>query len=117
MHLTRMLHSYLHGAQMTLAEQLRAKLAFTGVSPNLSDLANWGRSLENARLAPIHLALIDVVTALEDGGINSAHEMIALMAEGEGSDASVYQTMAKAVLAKIRPALSALQLACAGEGE
>lgn len=77
----------------------------------LSDCFSFGAQIENARLQPLLKKLIDCVSALEHGepDYNSAWSMICLMAEGEGDDARVYQQMAKAIHAKLKPALRALE--------
>lgn len=70
---------------------------------------------ENARLSPIFEKLLDVISALTDGDINSIENYIALMAEGEGDNAKVYQDMAGACWVKLKAALTALRETLEGE--
>lgn len=49
---------------MTLIERLREFLKYPGDSINLSERANWGRSLENSRLERVHAALVEFVSTI-----------------------------------------------------
>lgn len=102
---------------MTLTEQLRAKLAFDGskarsyffnASAKLGSEAYCfenGAEHENARLAPIHKALIECVSALDRCVVSW------------GDYVPSEQSPAFRTLLNAKQALSALQLACVGELE
>jgi len=78
-----------------------------------------GRGRENTRLQPLIEALADCQKAFTFGepDYNSAWSMICLMAEGEGSNAEVYQTMAKEIHRRLKPSLDNLEhLLGGGEG-
>ena len=99
-----------------LVDKLRERLAYIQhtLSPDAEDTdwAYWtGKREEHARLKPLHEKMLAVVGALAGGepDYNSAWSMICLMAEGEGNDASVYQQMAKAIHAKLKPAMDELE--------
>lgn len=114
----------------SLTDRLKAKLAFEDTTSELKELSSEWANIQNQftgrppidiylrgklqrqrKLQPLLTQLCSCVEALESGepSYNSAWSMICLMAEGEGSNAEVYQTMAKAIHAKLKPALTALE--------